>query len=357
MATRPWLRPAPGIVISDSKDVALDRVTVHYADGMGLLAQATENITLKQFAIVPNKAKGRFFSTQADATHFSGCKGVIDSIDGSYIGMMDDAINVHGTYLRLMKRIDDRTLEGQYMHPQAYGFTWGKPGDRVSFIRSNTMESLPDVVTLDSVTPVDQPTTQAGAKVFRLTFKEALPKDLDPTKDMFGIENLTWTPEVIFKGNYIANNRARGALFSTPQKVVCTTNVFDHVSGCGVLLCGDCNGWFETGACKDVLIEENVFINNLTSRFQFTEAVISICPEIPKIKEQVQPLHSNITIRNNMFMTFDTPIVYAMSVNGLVIRDNLCVKTLDYKPFLGNREWLTLINCTQVDAETPRQVN
>lgn len=357
MATRPWLRPAPGIVISDSKDVALDRVTVHYADGMGLLAQATENITLKQFAIVPNKAKGRFFSTQADATHFSGCKGVIDSIDGSYIGMMDDAINVHGTYLRLMKRIDDRTLEGQYMHPQAYGFTWGKPGDSVSFIRSNTMESLPEVVTLDSVIPVDQPTTQAGAKVFRLTFKEALPKDLDPTKDMFGIENLTWTPEVVFKGNYIANNRARGALFSTPQKVVCTTNVFDHVSGCGVLLCGDCNGWFETGACKDVLIEENVFINNLTSRFQFTEAVISICPEIPKIKEQVQPLHSNITIRNNMFMTFDTPIVYAMSVNGLVIRDNLCVKTLDYKPFFGNREWLTLINCTHVDAETPRQVN
>lgn len=37
------------------------------------------------------------FTTQADATHFSGCKGKITSCNGLYEGMMDDAINVHGT--------------------------------------------------------------------------------------------------------------------------------------------------------------------------------------------------------------------------------------------------------------------
>ena len=37
---------------------------------------------------------------------------------------MDDAINVHGTYLKVVKRVDDRTLVGRYMHGQSWGFEW-----------------------------------------------------------------------------------------------------------------------------------------------------------------------------------------------------------------------------------------
>ena len=62
-------------------------------------------------------------------------------------------------------------------------------------------------------------------------------------------------------------------LFSTPLKTVVERNLFDHTSGTAILLCGDCNGWFETGACRNVLIRNNRFINALTNMFQFTEAV------------------------------------------------------------------------------------
>lgn len=61
---------------------------------MGLLAQLCENITLDRFNVClkgPNDP--RYFTTQADATHFSGCKGAIISKNGLYEGMMDDAIN------------------------------------------------------------------------------------------------------------------------------------------------------------------------------------------------------------------------------------------------------------------------
>ena len=47
------------------------------------------------------------------------CK--IVSCNGLYEGMMDDAINVHGTYLKVVKRVDDRTLVGRYMHGQSWG--------------------------------------------------------------------------------------------------------------------------------------------------------------------------------------------------------------------------------------------
>ncbi len=356
MALRTWERPAPGIVLSDSRDVTLREVTIHYADGMGVLGQNTENITLERVRVVPNRAKGRFFSTQADATHFSGCSGHIRCEAGEFAGMMDDAINVHGTYLRVQRRVDDRTLECAYMHGQSYGMEWGAKGEAVTFVRSRTMERIAgsDNV-LETVTPLDAETVRAGAKRLRLTFRDPLPSTIDPAKEKLGIENLTRTPSVDFIGNRIADNRARGALFSTPKPVRCLNNLFDHTSGSAILLCGDCNGWYETGACTDVLIQGNIFVNALTSPYQFTEAVVSICPEIPDLAGQTVRLHSNIRIVGNTFVAFDAPLVFAKSVDGLVVRGNRLVRGTDYAPYHWNKEWLTLRGCDNVKAEPPTE--
>lgn len=321
---------------------------------MGVLAQSSHNLTLNGLRIIPNAAKGRFFSTQADATHFSGCGGEIFSTGGRYIGMMDDAINVHGTYLRVQKRIDERTLEAAYMHGQSYGFTWGAPGEEVSFIRSQTMERLADSDnTLEAIEPLDKPETRAGAKRFRLTFAKPLPPEVDPAQGALGLENLTRTPSVVFSLNYVGKNRARGALFSTPKPVMCSANTFDHTSGSAILLCGDCNGWYETGACSRVYIIGNHFINALTSPYQFTEAVISICPEIPDLDRQQAYFHRNITIQNNTFVAFDVPLVYAKSVDGLYIQRTILEKSAAFAPYHWNREWLTLHRCSNVQAEEP----
>ena len=141
---------------------------------------------------------------------------------------------------------------------------------------------------------------------------------------------------MIFNHNTIQNNRARGALFSTPKKVVCADNLFDHTHGTAILLCGDSNGWYETGACKEVLIKNNTFINALTSQYQFTNAIISIYPEIPDLENQEKYFHSGITIEDNTFHTFDKPILYAKSVSDLVFKNNLIQTNTDFKPFHWN---------------------
>ena len=56
--------------------------------------------------------------------------------------MMDDVINVHGTYLKVIKKLDNQTLVARYMHDQSWGFDWGFPGDEVQFIASKTMELI-----------------------------------------------------------------------------------------------------------------------------------------------------------------------------------------------------------------------
>ena len=299
------------------------------------VAQMSENITLDKFSVcLRGKDDPRYFTTQADATHFSGCKGLIRSVGGLYEGMMDDAINVHGTYLKVQKRIDDKTLVGEYMHGQSYGFEWGRPGDAVQFIESKTMEVLGEQNKVAASETADKPDGH-GVKQFRITFETPVDPAISEV-GTYGIENQEWTPEVYFADNVIRNNRARGSLFSTPKKTVVEKNVFDHTSGTAILLCGDCNGWFETGACHDVQIRNNKFINALTNQFQFTNAVISIYPEIPDLKSQKRYFHSGIVIEDNEFETFDMPILYAKSVDGLVFRNNVIRQNHDYPAFHWN---------------------
>lgn len=351
VAMRGWGRPSPGIFLSHDVNTTIENVKVHYAEGMGLLAQLCENITLEKFGVcLKGDADPRYFTTQADATHFSGCKGKIVSCNGLYEGMMDDAINVHGTYLKVVKRVDDRTLVGRYMHGQSWGFEWGCPGDEVQFIRSNTMELVGKQNKIISIRPYDKEQTE-GAREFLITFQEPVDQVINEQSG-FGIENLTWTPEVLFSGNVIRNNRARGSLFSTPRKTIVENNLFDHTSGAAILLCGDCNGWFETGACRHVIIRKNRFVNALTNLFQFTNAVISIYPEIPDLKGQQQYFHGGpeggIVIEDNEFETFDAPILYAKSVDGLVFRNNTIKLNTEYKPFHPNRNRFWLERVTNV---------
>ena len=349
MVLRSWERPAPAIFMSHDTNTCIERVKVHYAEGMGLLAQLCEDITLTGFGVcLKGVDDPRFFTTQADATHFSGCKGKIISQDGLYEGMMDDAINVHGTYLRIMKRMDNHTVIGRYMHDQSWGFEWGRKGDQVQFIRSNTMDILPDTCTITDIKPYDKETTD-GAREFIITLDKEIPQRVK-AEEGYGVENLSWAPEVLFARNTIRNNRARGALFSTPQPVIVEDNFFDHTSGTAILLCGDCNGWYETGACRDVTIRRNRFVNALTSQYQFTSAIISIYPEIPNLRGQEGFFHGGngkgIVIEDNEFDTFDKPILYAKSVDGLWFRNNTIRTNRSFPAFHPNKDRFLLERVT-----------
>ena len=351
IAMRSYARPTPGIFVTECNNTTLLNTCVFYAEGMGLLAQMSEDLTLDGFRVALREGGDRYFTTQADATHFSGCKGKITSVNGLYEGMMDDAINVHGTYLRVVQRLDDNTLVGRYMHGQAYGFYWGGAGDSVQFVRSDVME-ITEGNRVVEIAPYDKEQL-AGCKEFKIKFEKPLPADIANGK--YGIENLEWTPEVYFAGNTIRNNRARGALFSTPKSTLVENNLFDHTSGTAILLCGDCNGWFETGACRDVVIRNNHFVNALTSMFQFTNGIISIYPEIPALASQIKYFHGGdgkgVVIEDNTFETFDAPIVYAKSLDGLVFRGNKVVQNNDFAPFHWNRYRFLLEKVVNVTIE------
>lgn len=354
LAMRSWHRPTPGIFLNECRDTRIEDVKVHYAEGMGLLAQRCTNVTLEKFGVCLRGSDDlRYFTTQADATHFSQCRGHIRSNGGLYEHMMDDAINIHGVYLRVKERRDDYTVLASYEHGQAWGFAWGDPGDEVQFIRSRTMETAGAVNRIAAIEPAGQAGV-TGAKAFVIRMEQPLDSAI-AGGEAFGIENLTWTPTVEFRHNVVRNNRARGALFSSPRRTVVEDNLFDHTSGTAILLCGDCNGWYESGACRDLLIRRNTFINALTSMYQFTNAVISIYPEIPDLEQQKAYFHGGkrgaIRIEDNTFEAFDAPLLYAKSVDGLVFKDNVLRTNSDYRPFHWNKQRVTLERVARAEID------
>lgn len=352
VAMRSWMRPSPGIFINESADITLKDVKVHYAEGMGLLAQRSTNLELNRFGVcLRGDDDPRYFSTQADATHFSQCRGTITSNNGLYEGMMDDAINIHGVYLGVHERIDDYTLRCRFEHGQAWGFAWGDKGDSIILINSATMENSGPTNTIASIRPVSGKIMGEKEFIIRLTQPMA---EFDPKSTRIGIENLTWTPRIEFNDNIVRNNRARGALFSSPRRTVCEGNLFDHTSGTAILLCGDCNGWYESGAVRDLVIRRNTFINALTSMYQFTNAVISVYPEIPNLKEQKTCFHGGefggILIEDNVFDTFDEPLLYVKSTSGLIFRNNTVRKNNEYAPMHWNKKAVWMEHCEECAA-------
>lgn len=345
LAMRGYGRPAPGVFLDEDTATVLRGVTIHYAEGMGVLAQNCVGVTLDSCAVALRGPEDpRYFTTQADATHFSACSGVIESVGGLYEGMMDDAINVHGTYLKVTEAPGQATLRGRYMHHQSWGFTWGAPGDSVSVVASATMDTVGAPYIIKEIRPADTPADR-GAREFIITLDRPLSPAINPA-DGYGIENLSRAPEVHFARNTVRHNRARGALFSTPRRVVCEDNLFDHTSGAAILLCGDCNGWYETGACRDVVIRRNTFVNALTTPYQFTEAVISIYPVIPDLERQRRPFHSGVAITDNTFDTFGTPLLYAKSTSGLSFLRNRVTTNAAYPPYHpATTPPVTLIAC------------
>ena len=350
-AARTGYRPQPAIFVSGCQDIRLHDITIHYAEGMGLLAQCSEDIALEGFHVELRPQGGRYFTTQADATHFVACRGKISVERCRFENMMDDALNVHGVYLKVIAREGKHTLVGRFMHEQAFGFPWASVEDSVRLVTSRDIQGLEGVFHVRSISSAEGEALK-GAREVRITFSEELPADYTPELQI-SMENLSRTPSVLFARNLVRHNRARGILINTPRPVLIEENTFDHISGSAILFSTDNNMWYESGQTREVTIRRNLFEDVLTSLFQFTSAVISIHPIIPDLAAQRHPFYGqgagSIRILENTFRTFDTPLLHAISTDGILWRDNRIEPTTSYPKFHPNQKRFLFEGCRNID--------
>lgn len=329
-------RTSPAFRVFKSKNLEFKDVNVHHAGAMGLIAERSEDITLDGFNVVLREGSGRMITTTADATHFCNVKGTVTIKNCTFENMLDDATNIHGTYVRVNKIINDYTLAVETYHPHQNGYLFGEEGDMVQVIDQKNLQPTTEALQLTKVERVNE-------KISYITFDKPIKGNVNIYD---GVENISWHAAAIIENNIVRNNRARSLLISTPRKVVVRNNYLSSQMA-SFRLTGDLGLWNESGPNDDLIIENNI-IENAVYGGNGPQAVFLIDPQYVD-KDDFEGYYSrNITIRNNTIKTFDSSIMLAMSVDGLIFENNEIIQTDTFEPIFPDVDNIRIINCKDV---------
>jgi hypothetical protein len=325
------------------KDVKMKNVTIYHGGSMGVIATSTENISIDKVDIIARASKGRLFSNMADGFHLKGCKGLIKIENSEYNGGGDDYINVHNMYCLVNDIINKNTLEVLSLKG-----TFFAPGDKVWFVNHKTGQRA----AMGKVKSISLGKGSFYTGVLRIEFEENLPEFIGEDD---AIESAEWLAEVEIRNNKILKrHRATGIRATTPKRVVIENNYF-NTAGTAILIEGDFQFWLESGAVENLVIQNNVFDDCLTSGSQFGgkwewgEAVITITPSFRPTSETGLTYHRNIIIKNNQFKFFDFPVLRARSVDNLQFTGNTLTRTYTYKPYAWIKSNFLLEGCRNVN--------
>ena len=313
----PSHRDCGAIVLSDMTNAVIREVTLHHSSGMGILAQRSRDILVDEVKVTPSPGGKRIISLTADATHFVNCAGKITLKDSLFENQKDDATNIHGLYVRVMKRLSDTELEVKLLHPQQYGFQFLAPGGTVELVKGSSLVTYGKAV-VKAVQPINK-------EYSRVTFTEKLPEQTGES-DVIACDGAY--PETLITGCVIRNNRARGILLGSRAKMVIENNTF-HTPGSAILLEGDGRYWYEQAGVRDLVIRKNTFDN--CNFGVWGKATIEVGAGIAKECRAASRYNRNIVIEDNLFRTFGSgPLVQMYSVDGLTIRSNRVETSVAY---------------------------
>ena len=295
------------MLIADSKDVNLRNVTLNFMGNFGIVSQFTENLTFDRLICEPSPESGRTNAGFADFLQFSSCKGLIQVLNSKFNGSHDDPINIHGTHLQVETIDSPNTVTVAYKHPQTFGFMPFKIGDEVALVDRYTLNYEGVTAKVTEIKEIDEYKYQIklDKNLSAITSKEV--------NSNYAIENLTWTPDVIIRGNYFARTPARGVLISTRGKSLIERNMFYGIPMASILVADDARSWYESGPVSDLTIRDNVFVN-------CNSPIISIAPEVKNLNK---PVHSNIKIEENFFFPAAKNAIDVFATDNILIKGNL----------------------------------
>ncbi len=294
-------RDSVGIHNARSKDIRFEDCDIYALTNMGIVSQFTENLTFRRVRVAPPAGTIRTCAAWADIFQLSNCRGDVLIEDCVESGMQDDAVNCHGTHLRIVGKPAENQFRLRYMQPQTYGFQPYMPGDEIAVIDHNKLRELPDNPRRKVVDCIQ---SDKEGKDWTLTLDGAAPA--------FGkgdvVDNITWHPNLTIRRSTVAVDPVRGYLITTRGKVLVEDCLFTRCAMPGILVEDDARGWFESTCLRDMTVRNCRFIR----------CGIEINPQTAS-NNPAEPVHENIRIVDNVF---DGGGISVKGVKGLLITGN-----------------------------------
>lgn len=337
-------RYCTGGFLNESKDISLENINVRYMHGFALLTQMCENVSFTGCSFTPDENSDRVCTSYADHLHFSGVKGKVHIENCAFSNAHDDPVNIHGTFTRVKKAVDSKTLILEYVHNQQQAFQQYHTGDKVIFCKRSDLEPYEEEREFTVEAVVNPLCDGLGKQEMKVTFTEEIPEALRVPK-AYAVENVTYTPEVYIGSCRFYSIPTRGILCTTRKKVIIENNVFDSLTMASIYLSDDCNNWYESGAIKDMTIRGNTFYVK-KSPHNGIKSAIYIDPVVTEPEAVSKGVHSGIVIENNTIYLEHDSAVNGKYTDGLIVRNNIIIRSDNYSDKV-----FRLSNCTDAIIE------
>ncbi len=325
-----------GIFVNESSDISAENIEVNYLQGFGWLSQMCENVSFDNVIFKPDSEHN--VSSFADLIHICGCKGNVKISNCYFAHPHDDAINIHGTFLRVKDRIDDYTAVFEFVHNQQGGYRAFNNSDKVEFYFRNTLNPLDGVYTVKSAEDDIQ------NKTVTVSFNEKLPDCLmQKLKGQNNVvaENISYCPNVEISNCEFTAIPTRGILCTTSGKVRIHDNNFSHIAMAHIFISNDAADWYESGPVRDVEIFSNTFRLTSSKRFNYKDSPAVLIKPITYGNRPGENIHKNIRIHSNTFFLGRERAVTAYAVNGISVHNNTYEPTAQSDP-------VKCINCKEL---------
>lgn len=298
--------------INESEGVRLEGLRSQFVGNFGIVSQNAKDITVVGCRMAPEEGGERTCAGFADFLQFSGCRGYIEVDKCYFAGAHDDAINVHGTHLKVVGQPSPRKLRLRYMHDQTWGFNSFYAGDSI------------EVVDVHSLKGKFAGIVEGSTRIDDYEWEVTVDRDLESLDiaDGRAVENISATPSLRVADSYFTLVPTRGILVTTRRKVVIEGNTFDKIPMPAIYISDDARGWYESGPVRDVTIRRNRFI-------ECGSPVIGVKPETDRDGGSV---HSGIRIEGNEFVMRGGLAVSVSGASDVVVEGNVITGNHEAEP-------------------------
>ncbi|EDM27265.1 hypothetical protein LNTAR_21165 [Lentisphaera araneosa HTCC2155] len=319
-------------------DVTMEDVIVNTGPGAGFLMRTcTGKVIMKRCKIEKGpKPKGavheRLLSTIADGFNLAYSRqGVtMEECEFSYMG--DDAVNLHGSFMSVVKKIDDSTF--------LIGRAWSDeplqkvlPGDKIRILDGNDFGLINEakILNLMKIIP-PQELDQNLRKKWRLPTKAKifysqvkLDKKVNAEAGNKVEVPAIACPNFVFRRNYFHDHRARGLRLGASHGLI-EQNRFERIKSTPISL-GPHAIHNEGGWIEDIVVKNNTIMDSCFDERTFdknaanTGAIVLLHFLHDKSAKYVQE-NRNIRILNNKIERVGGPGLLITSADNVTVEGN-----------------------------------
>lgn len=288
MQTRSIVRDQTGSLFQRCENLNFENLRIKFMHGLGMVSQFCDTVTFRNCDFTP--AEGRTTASTADFFQFSGCKGSITVENCKARGAHDDYINVHGTHLRIVEKSEEEnSITVRFMHNESWGFQAFENGDKIDFIKWDTLIPYSSAKVCDY--------KKLNDTDIKLYLDGKMP-EIEVNKDV--VENATWIPDLYVRNCDFGPTSGRGILCTTRGEVIIENNHFRNLWGPALLIEDDCNFWFESGYTNEIVFRNNVIINCEYAGMWEGAPTIRYTPKVMDENSR-EFVHGKLTLINNIF--------------------------------------------------------